>query len=92
MSDKFEKELVAILASITDDKLMQSFLHNMLTPAELEEIAKRLQIFKMLHNGDPQRDVAKALNVSIGTISRGSRELKYGEKGVATVLNKFLTK
>ncbi|MFH1218297.1 MAG: YerC/YecD family TrpR-related protein [Candidatus Peregrinibacteria bacterium] len=90
MSDKSLKELIEVFSAVKEPKLMESFLRNILTPAELDEIAKRLQIFKMLHKGVPQRMVAKKLGVSIGTISRGSRELKYGEKGIAKVLDNFL--
>jgi len=90
MNKQYEKELAKIMALIDDPKLMESFLHNILTPGELIEVSKRLQIFKMLHGGVSQRKVAKKLGVSLGTISRGSRELKYGEKGIVTVLNNFI--
>lgn len=86
MNNKYT-ELVKIISSITDEKLMKSFLQNILTPKEFEEISKRLQIFKLLNDGVPQRKVAQKLGVSIGTISRGSRELKYGNKGIIKVLN-----
>ncbi len=90
MNRKFLKEIIGVMSKVDDPKLMESFMHNILTPSELEEIARRLQIFKMLHKGVAQRDVAKKLGVSIGTVSRGSRELQYGEKGILEVLNNYL--
>ena len=86
MNQKYIKELAAVLVSIKDISISEAFLHNILTPAELDEISKRLQIVKLLLKGVSQRDVAKKLGVSMGTVSRGSRELKYGENGFRKIL------
>lgn len=88
MNEKYVKELAEAFVSIKDASLAESFLHNILTPSELEEISKRLQIVKLLNAGISQRDVAKKLGVSMGTVSRGSRELKYGESGFKKILEK----
>jgi len=64
MNQKYIKELAAILVSIKDVSIGEAFLHNILTPAELDEISKRLQIVKLLLKGVSQRDVAKKLGVS----------------------------
>ena len=82
INKKYIDELTEATAKIGDKKMALAFLQNILTPQELEEIAKRLQIFKMLMKGTPQRLIAQKLGVSIGTVSRGSRELQYGPKGV----------
>lgn len=86
MEAKFIKELSAVLVSIEDGATAEAFLRNILTPAELDEVSKRLQIVKLLLAGVSQRDVAKKLGVSMGTVSRGSRELKYGENGFRKIL------
>ena len=86
MQDKYFDELADSIVNIDNKALAKAFLKNLLTPAELEEIAKRLQIAKLLKKGVPQREIAKQLNVSIGTVSRGSRELKYGENGFNQIL------
>lgn len=86
MDKKFIKELAEALVNLKDTNVAEAFLHNILTPSELDEISKRLQIVKMLLKGVPQRDVAKKLGVSMGTVSRGSRELKYGENGFRKIL------
>lgn len=87
-SQKYIKELAEAIISIKDIGLAEAFLHNILTPAELEEISKRLQIVKLLLDGVSQREVAKKLGVSMGTVSRGSRELKYGDNGFKKILGK----
>lgn len=86
MEKKYIKELADVLVTIKDPVTAEAFLRNILTPGELEEISKRLQIVKLLLKGAPQREVAKKLGVSMGTVSRGSRELKYGENGFRKIL------
>lgn len=86
MNDKFIKELVEVVISLKKKDVTLAFLRNILTPPELEEIAARLQIVKLLKKGVSQREVAEKLGVSIGTVSRGARELKYGESGFKQVL------
>ena len=86
MDKQFIKELSLALVGIKDEVTAEAFLRNILTPAELDEISKRLQIVKLLLKGVPQREVAKKLGVSMGTVSRGSRELKYGENGFRKIL------
>lgn len=88
MSDRQIKELAKALVALKDAQVAEDFLHNILTPKELEEIARRLQIFKLLLDGKPQREIAKELGVSIGTISHGSREIKYGKKGIHKLIAK----
>lgn len=86
MNNKQINELADVIVAIRERSVALAFLQNILTPAELEEIALRLQIVKCLKKGMPQREVAKQLGVSIGTVSRGARELKYGEPGFKQVL------
>ena len=72
MEKKFINELVETIVSLNKKESTLAFLKNILTPDELEEMSRRFQIFKLLVKGTPQREVAKKLHVSIGTVSRGS--------------------
>ena len=83
-------ELITLILQLKDKKAAKDVLSNLLTPQELEEIARRVQIFKLLKKGIPQRLIAEQLNVSIGTISRGSRELQYGKPGINRLLSWIL--
>lgn len=76
---RFQKELVAALASVRDEKEMKILLKALLTPAEYKEIATRLQIFKQLDAGVSQRTIAKDLGIGIATVTRGSRALNESE-------------
>lgn len=84
--NQFINELVEAILSLKQKEIALAFLKNILTPAELEEIATRLQIVKLLKKGVSQRKVAEKLKVSIGTVSRGARELKYGVPGFKNIL------
>ena len=88
MNKDYIKQLVDAFVGLKSRTIAESFLHNILTPSELEEISVRLQIAKLLLTGMPQREVAKKLGVSMGTVSRGSRELKYGADGFKKVLQR----
>lgn len=78
MSDKYLNELVQTLAAFSDHKQLRKFLEAILTPKELDEIPKRLQIIKMLKKGVAQRDISAKLKVGVATITRGSKELQQG--------------
>jgi len=64
-----------LLAAKTRDEMAHA-LAQLLTPSEYDEVIKRLQIFKMLEDGLPQRKIAETLGVGIATVSRGARALK----------------
>lgn len=84
--DNLDK-LAELMLSIKSKEEMHDLLKSILTPAELVEIPKRLQIFVMLNSGVPQRQIAEKLDVSLGTISRGSRELKYGNSNIRKLIS-----
>ncbi|HEX5796990.1 MAG TPA: trp operon repressor [Candidatus Saccharimonadales bacterium] len=86
MQKKYDSELLELFCKIDDKFTMSEILSNLLTPQEREELAVRLQIFKRLMVGENQRSIAKNLGVSIATVTRGSRELKYGKPGIKKLL------
>jgi TrpR family transcriptional regulator, trp operon repressor len=72
-------ELVTHLLDKKGHDELKNALKGLLTPAELSEVPKRLQIFNMLKAGTPQREIAKTLGVGIATVTRGSRVLQSGK-------------
>jgi len=75
-SNTYIKDLVNHLLTPANPKSMEKILSGLLTPSELSEISKRLQILKLLESGMPQRQIAEKLGVGIATVTRGSRALK----------------
>ena len=69
-------EMANVLAKTGDRRLVKDFLHCLLTPAELADIAARWALVKALKRKIPQREIAKDLGISLCKITRGSRELK----------------
>ncbi|NOR23462.1 MAG: transcriptional regulator [Desulforhopalus sp.] len=55
---------------------MEEALRGLLASSELVDVANRLQIFEMLEQGVPQRQVAEKLGVGIATVTRGSNTMK----------------
>ncbi len=74
--DPFQKDLVALLCEISDTKEMNAVLEALLTGKELEEIARRVQIFRLLAEPMTQREVAARLGVGIATVTRGAHAIK----------------
>lgn len=73
---RYQQELIAHLQTASELNDLEQALLDLLTPSELAEISKRLQIFKLLGAGVPQRQIAEQLGVGIATVTRGSRALK----------------
>lgn len=71
-----DNKLAAFLMEPRSNKEMKDLLTDVLTISEREEFATRIEIFKMLLAGKPQREIAEKLGVGIATVSRGSNALK----------------
>lgn len=74
-------DLLAVLAAIGEPAALMHVLSDLLTPQEIEALRERWQIAQLLTAGRSQRDIAAELGVSVTTVSRGSRQLKYGPGG-----------
>ena len=83
----YTKELINILTNIDNKKIMQEFLHDLLTRSEFNDIITRWQIIKQLDKGVPQRQISKNLGVSISKITRGSLELQNKKGGFQKILD-----
>lgn len=70
------EELINHLHLSSGQEELEQRLRDLLTPTELDEISKRLQIFNLLKSGMPQRQIAEKLGVGIATVTRGSNALK----------------
>jgi TrpR family trp operon transcriptional repressor len=69
-----------------DAQLIKDFLHCLLTPAEIADIAARWALVKELKHRTPQREIAKDLGISLCKITRGSRELKKPDSAFKRML------
>ena len=80
-------DVLAVLARLGDPAEVELFLRDLLTPHERESISERWAIVKALNAGETQRQVRDRLGCSITTVSRGAKQLKYGDGGFALALD-----
>lgn len=78
MDKSNKKEFLEALFAVKTEKELESFLHAMLTPQEIDDLPKRMAIFKMLAQGVPHHTIAKRLKVGVATVTRGSQEMQRG--------------
>lgn len=71
-----KEELYSILLSIKSPEELDSFLDDMLTNNEIDDIIQRYLLMDDLWTGKSQRDIASSRSMSLCRITRGSRMLK----------------
>ena len=70
--------LLTCLQRCTTQKEQKELLQALCTPEELRRFTERLTIVQMLLSGKSQRETAHKLGASLSTVSRASREIKFG--------------
>jgi len=82
-------EISSVLADESDGEIINKFLHCLLTEYELEEIAARWELVKLIDRGVSQRNIAKQLGLSLCKITRGSKELKKEDSAFKYFIDRF---
>lgn len=84
-------ELLAyILAMETNDEFLKELLMELFTKDERDMICQRLKIVTLLKKKIPQYEIAKILNASLCSITRGAKELKKPNSALSTIVDKYL--
>lgn len=78
--------LSQLLSSIKEEKQLRNFLEDILTPQEIIWIGERIQLCRKLIEWKSQRAIAVELGVSVTTVNRGARMLKFGTSILKDVL------
>ncbi len=91
--EKFQTELTdnlchAILSLDTLEECYK-FFEDVCTIKEIQEIAQRLEVARLLKQGKPYNDVAKITGASTATISRVNKCISYGSGGYQIVLERL---
>ena len=71
----------------TQDEL-ERFFRDLCTPAELEAMAHRWQVAKLLDSGKPYLEVAREAHASTTTVTRVAQWLRRGEGGYRLALDR----
>ena len=80
-------ELIEIFSQTTDKHQMRKLLEEILTPAELTDVAKRWYLMKEIMKGTSQRKIASDMEISLCKITRGSRILKKDDSIYRKILS-----
>ena len=79
--------LAVAFASLGDPDAAYAFLQDICTVREIQEMAQRLDVARMLSAGEHYDRIRDVTGASSTTISRVSRALNYGADGYKTVLD-----
>ena len=77
------------IVSIENVEDCKSFLEDLCTTSEIQEMARRLNAAKLLSEGIVYSEIATRTGLSTATISRVNHCLKYGSEGYHKVLEKM---
>ena len=82
-------ELYKAVLSLENEEECAAFFSDICTIQELEALVQRLQVAKMLLDGNNYNDISKAVGASTATICRVAKCVKYGDGGYKTVLSRI---
>lgn len=80
--------LFAAIARLENQDECYRFFEDLCTINELQAMAQRYEVARMLKNGDTYNAVAEKTGASSATISRVNRCLLYGAKGYSIALER----
>ena len=78
-TEKGKEDLLKIVLSIKDKEELKSFIDDMFTEKEVEDVVQRYLLMDDLYRGKSQRDIARDRSMSLCKITRGSKMLKKKE-------------
>ncbi len=79
--------LLDAFVSLDTRSVAEAFLQDLCTPRELEDLAQRLQVARMLDAGVSYARIQAVTGASATTVARVARCLKYGPGGYRSVLD-----
>jgi TrpR-related protein YerC/YecD len=85
---KEHRDLFETVASLRTKEEAQRFLRDLCTRAELDAMAHRWQVARLLDQGLPYLEVAKKAHASTTTVTRVAQWLRQGEGGYRLALQR----
>jgi TrpR-related protein YerC/YecD len=83
-----QQELFKTIASLRTSEEVERFLRDLCTRSELEAMAHRWEVAKLLADGLPYLEVAKRAHASTTTVTRVAQWLRNGEGGYELALRR----
>jgi len=75
------KELFDAIRSLKSRTELEAFLRDLCTLGELEAMAHRWQVARLVHKGLPYTEIAEKTGASTATVTRVAHWLNHGEGG-----------
>jgi TrpR-related protein YerC/YecD len=85
---KRHRDLFGAIASLRDQDEVEHFLRDLCTRSELDAMAHRWEVAKLLEEGLPYLEVARRAHASTTTVTRVAQWLRNGEGGYALALRR----
>lgn len=83
------EELLRAFSSLDDTEDAYAFLQDVCTIREIQDMAQRLHVARMLAAGGHYTDIRAATGASATTISRVSKALNYGADGYRAMVERL---
>jgi TrpR-related protein YerC/YecD len=81
-------DLAGALLSLRDEDEVVRFLRDLCTLSELEALAHRWQIARLLEEGRPYLEIAETIGTSTATVTRVAQWLRHGTGGYRIALER----
>jgi TrpR-related protein YerC/YecD len=82
------RELFGAIASLRNEEEVERFLRDLCTRSELDAMAHRWTVARLLEQGLPYLEVARQAHASTTTVTRVSQWLRNGEGGYQLALRR----
>lgn len=96
MNRKLQSEDIDVLydaiSCIETKEEFYNFFEDLCTVTELQALAHRFAVAKMLSDGYTYQDISEKTGASTATISRINKCLSYGEDGYSVILSRMKNK
>ncbi len=89
VKSKMVDELFEAILLLKNSKESYKFFEDLATVAEIQSLAQRLSVAKMLDAGLRYEDIVEKTGASTATISRVKRFLDYGADGYRLILDRL---
>ena len=89
-NDKERREKALFMALLQLEKVseVEKFLVDLCTPSELQAMADRWEVARLVEKGMPYRKIQELTGVSTATVTRVARSLSHGENGYKLVMDR----
>src|SRR3954469_23904190 len=82
------KELFQAILGLQSKAELEAFLRDLCTLSELEAMAHRWEVARLVDKGLPYTEVAERTGASTATVTRVAHWLRHGEGGYRTALDR----